>query len=293
MIEQGTASLSMADVDQRGVGKMNAKLTTATDMAADASNQPKRKYGIVENTTYGLCITLGLASLISMIATNSLIVYVAMSLGVFSSANVVRQRLMLAMGSSLREVINKIRNDVNRLSKINDSLTNNVEEIGIEVARLGDIEKSLQGLLAEGQQDMNEFMNLLKINKEVQGRQVLCIKKKVSENIIEQVIRSDRNGDFVINPDEIEMLLTRLETIEGLEINEERFKKKIKLRGSGLHSVIAVIRNLMESKDDDEAIFRIDVVKYALKLVLDLNKGKDAVSRNLDMDYNIDPLSQR
>lgn len=265
MIEQGTASMSMADVNQGGVGKKNAQRSTATDMSehSNADDQPKRKHGIVEMTTYGVCGTLVLTALLSMaLVSSSGIVVVAMSLGIANAVNAVRQRCILAFGGSLREIINRVRKDVNRLMRINVSLTENVNGVETEAKRLDSIEKNLQTALDERQTDMKTFMNLLKTNKETQEKMKFCIKEVVSQEIIEQVVRSDRDQDFIIDPEEIDMLLVRLGTLDGLDIDEARFRKKMEEKGSSLTAVIGVIRNLMENTKEEEEIFHIDVEEY-------------------------------
>ena len=76
-----------------------------------------------------------MASVISIAIAPTVIVTIAMTIGIANSVNAIRQRCILAFGSSLRQVINNIRLNVNRLMDINEKLTKEIEEIENEVSR--------------------------------------------------------------------------------------------------------------------------------------------------------------
>lgn len=260
--------MSMADVDDRGVGKKNATRSTAARMrkVLPSMRKPKRKHGITELVTYTLSAALASTSVLSILAAHSIITYVAMSLAIFNSANTLRQRVSIAVGKTLRDVINMIRHDINILTNLNSSLTKEVDEVKEEASRLKGIQKRVQDKMDETHQDVNVFMDSLRENHEIQKRMKQIIKQQVMQAIIEQVVKSDKDGDFQISHSEVDMLLTRLDTLEGFSVEEDRFRRHLALRGYGLESVITVIKNLMDHEEEEDSIFHFDVGQYQRSL---------------------------
>jgi len=265
--EQGEASMSIADVDQSGVGKKKATKVTA-DRATEgdggtSSVKEKRRHGIIEQATYFNCIVLIIAAAFAIGTTSSAIVDVAMSLGIFNAVYVIWQRYQLSAVKLLREVINSIREEVNELIVINDNLTITTNNVNTEVQRLSSIETDVKQILAEQKEGMEEFMSILRENREIQNKMEKCLKNDLAQELIEQVVRSDQDKDFKIDPEEIDMLMMRLGTLDAVIIDEEKFRKEMELRGYGLFSVLTIIKDLVgHDVDDDGGIFKFDMKAY-------------------------------
>lgn len=273
MIQRGVPSLSLADVDEQGVGKANATLSTAAEMRqegessssaveAKTTTTSRRKLGIVEMATYTLSAALASTSVLAIVASQSVTVYVAGALGAFNSANVFRQRLGIAGGESLREIMKAIRREITQLANINSSLIKELDDVQEEASRLEDIENILQEQMADSQREQNAFMDTLRESREIQKKIKGILRAQIAQEIIQQVLKADRDGDFRLDPEEIGPLLNRLRTLDGFTVKEDRFREYLVSRNFGLKCVIDLIQNLMtneEKGEAEDAIFHFDV----------------------------------
>ena len=69
----------------------------------------------------------------------------------------------------------------------------------------------------------------------------------VIQNIVSVVLSSDKDGDFLMNQNEIDSMIIRIERIQGVEINDGLFKKKIIERGNNVDAVINLIKDLLDA----------------------------------------------
>lgn len=195
-------------------------------------------------------------------ASQSVTVYVAGALGAFNSANVFRQRLGIAGGESLREIMKAIRREITQLANINSSLIKELDDVQEEASRLEDIENILQEQMADSQREQNAFMDTLRESREIQKKIKGILRAQIAQEIIQQVLKADRDGDFRLDPEEIGPLLNRLRTLDGFTVKEDRFREYLVSRNFGLKCVIDLIQNLMtneEKGEAEDAIFHFDV----------------------------------
>lgn len=71
------------------------------------------------------------------------------------------------------------------------------------------------------------------------------------QNIISVVFSADSDGDFKINPHEVDTLKLRLKTIDGVDFSEENFEKAMKKASSDGHDIQALLE-VMKNLYDDE-----------------------------------------
>ena len=80
------------------------------------------------------------------------------------------------------------------------------------------------------------------------------------QNLISVVLTSDKDSDFVIDPEEIDHLKLRLKAIDGVDFSEENFKKALKMSGydpdsvdvqKGGYNIKAVLDVMKNLLDDD------------------------------------------
>lgn len=106
----------------------------------------------------------------------------------------------------------------------------------------------------------------------IQAKVQQSLESQIIQNLIDVVIRSDNDQDFIIDKNEVDGLLSRLKSIEGVNFSEANFAKAIakagfdvqavmeKRGGFDLTAVIAVVKNLLDDRvPAKENIFQIDV----------------------------------
>eukprot|EP00978_Attheya_sp_CCMP212_P045469 scaffold348153_cov48-Attheya_sp.AAC.2 len=78
------------------------------------------------------------------------------------------------------------------------------------------------------------------------------------QDILDVVIRSDKDEDFIIDPEEVNLLILRLQSSNGIEVEPEKFKALMAKKGYKLSAVLDVCRNLMDHNlEDSEHVIRV------------------------------------
>lgn len=72
----------------------------------------------------------------------------------------------------------------------------------------------------------------------------------ILQDILSVLMACDLNQDSTLQDDEIEQMIRSLESIQGIEINKSLFKSKIIERERNVNSVIELIRDVLEEKED-------------------------------------------
>ena len=85
------------------------------------------------------------------------------------------------------------------------------------------------------------------------------LKSDVFQNIMRIVIACDRSKDFILDENEIEVLIVRMCMINGVIFDEELFRKEFNSDVS-LKAIIVLVRGLIDDEDRSAvgSIFRLE-----------------------------------
>ena len=85
------------------------------------------------------------------------------------------------------------------------------------------------------------------------------LKSNIVQNLFSVVSGSDKDGDNTIDENEVEDLITKLDSIKGVKINKDLFRQTIQRQGGSLVSIMGIIKGMEEGGDDskpeDEKVF--------------------------------------
>ena len=139
---------------------------------------------------------------------------------------------------------------------------------------LQQVEANLAELSKVQGQSIDTFMAQMEQYRKLQSRIQESLQAKVIQNLIEVVIISDNDKDFIMDKNEVDGLLHRLKSIEGVDFSERNFKRAIEKAGYSfdtvmqekggfdLTAVICVVKNLLDDKvPEQDNIFQIDTQK--------------------------------
>lgn len=195
-------------------------------------------------------------AIISM-AMNSANLVIAMGIfALISSGTAAWQRSQLMKLETLREVINKVRQEVNRLQIENNQLTATNTELEQQVDKVKEVEKGLNDVLTAQGEQVDTFVQTVKENQEILDKIKKKLEAKISQDILSVVMQSDRDGDFTIDPNEIDILVLRLKNAQGVELEEEKFKQMLKDGGYHVSTVLNILKDMMDSdkKEEDKVV---------------------------------------
>jgi len=159
---------------------------------------------------------------------------------------------------ALQETHKALAEQVERLGKENMRLHETVVDLSETVDRLEDVEQALDVITQTQGQSIEAFEEQVADNREILNKMQSNLKANVLQNLLQVVIRSDKDENMNIEEHEIGDLIDRIKGINGVEVNESRFTDAITSSGGSLQCVMDIIRNLMDDNvSEGDEIFII------------------------------------
>lgn len=256
ILKEEEATIIMSDVEN-GVGGSSP----SGGGASRRSNKKLKKIWshtpmeILSGTVAGLAIG---TSVTAMVMAGSTIVYIAGGLSSVVGPYAYYQQTKLTDIIALKETHEAVKREVDRLQAENLRLNETVGELSDTIDKLEDVEQALDVITQTQGQSVAAFAEQVKENRDILGQMQSNLKANVLQNLLQVVIRSDKDENMTIEEHEIGDLINRITGINGVEVNEERFRDAITSSGGSLQCVMDIIRNLMDDNvTEGEEIFII------------------------------------
>lgn len=147
---------------------------------------------------------------------------------------------------ALQETHKALSEQIDRLGRENARLHDTVNDLSDTVDRLEDVEQALDVITQQQGQSIEAFEEQVADNRSILNQMQGSLKANVLQNLLQVVIRSDKDEDMTIEGKEIGELIKKIKGINGVEVNEERFEDAITSSGGSLQAVMDIIRNLMD-----------------------------------------------
>ena len=147
---------------------------------------------------------------------------------------------------ALQETHKALTEQVERLGKENTRLRETVDDLEETVDRLEDVEQALNVITQTQGMSIEAFEEQVQDNRDILNKMQSNLKANVLQNLLQVVIRSDKDENMTIEEHEIGDLIDRIMGINGVEVNEPLFRERITSSGGSLQSVMDIIKNLMD-----------------------------------------------
>lgn len=147
-----------------------------------------------------------------------------------------------------------MKDEVNQLHGENDRLKHNVTELEGTVASLKDVEDALDLLTRTQDQNVQKLKDQVAESYKILQSMEKNLRTSVLQNLMTVIIRCDTDGDFTIDIDEIDNLLLKLKQINGLHINEQKFRDIVAEAGGKVDAIMLMIKDVLER---DESIIAL------------------------------------
>ena len=90
------------------------------------------------------------------------------------------------------------------------------------------------------------------------------LKASALQNVITVVLNSDLDHNFVFDEEEVEKLIENLKAINGLEMNEERYRNLIAENQNSVDAVVMILNDIVQKKKSGgDDIFRLSSRTFA------------------------------
>mmetsp|Transcript_17216 Transcript_17216/g.26095 ORF Transcript_17216/g.26095 Transcript_17216/m.26095 type:complete len:251 (-) Transcript_17216:1679-2431(-) len=226
------ASLSLADVDYNDVGKKEGSQLTLM--------------GMVTLILAGGSATLWAAS---MGLFGGAVVVVAGCVSFVVAPIALVQRYSLSKMATFREVHNALRGEVKRFSEENDDLERQTDALSDKAERVKKTEAHLSDIASAQGSSVNNLVNLVAENGKIQAEMEDMIKSQMVEQIMNILVQADRDQDFYVDDNEIDIIILRVRSIRGIENLDETKVRKLLKSNRGMEGLFKLIRDMEKNNE--------------------------------------------
>jgi glycerol-3-phosphate dehydrogenase len=118
----------------------------------------------------------------------------------------------------------------------------------LETKKKLDTLKSLQGRsVDELEKQLNESKAILATMKDDVAGDIL-------QNIMTVVLGADDNGDMILSDEEIDEVVKNIESLHGIDLNDEELKKVIIGKGRDIPGLMDMVKTVLESESVEAAM---------------------------------------
>lgn len=249
------------DEESQEASVASSLASVAKKKVTDADGAPLRPIGgntPMELFAGGIAGASVASSAAAMILSPGNIVFAAGGLSCAIGPYAYWQQRRLTDVVALQETHKALSEQVDRLGKENVRLHDTVVDLGETVDRLEDVEQALDVITQTQGQSIEAFEEQVQDNREILSKMQSNLKANVLQNLLQVVIRSDADESMTIEEHEIGGLVKRIQSINGVEVNEEKFRDAITRAGGSMQCVMDIIRNLMsDNPTEGDDIFII------------------------------------
>ena len=185
--------------------------------------------------------------------------------GIFFSFYSASLAVTLSDADSVNQMQNEMRGHVNQLGRENDALAGENDRLEGEVDRVAEIDAKLKGIAEAQGTNVAKLVELVAKNHEYLKRMRQITKAETAQALVEMVIESDKDGDFMLDEDETELLILKMNNFRTyIKVNAKNFKAELKKGGGSLKGVMNIVKTIVADDDatkdlpDEEKIFIID-----------------------------------
>lgn len=217
-----------------------------------------KEHTMIEIVAGGLALISVCTSIAAMIVTSSFIIngagVTAILLGPYSywqQRNITDIKALEETHEALKKEVNHLRDENIRLKGLVTDLTGTVD-------KLESIEDTLDQIRDMNVESVEEFRQQVE-----EGRQILAmmrknVKEAALQNVITVVLNSDTDGDYIFNHREVEKLIANLKAINGLEMNEAKFRQVISDNDGSVDAVVTILDDIVRGNSNaNESIFKL------------------------------------
>ena len=166
--------------------------------------------------------------------------------------------------SEMQQLQQQLRDQVNCFQQENKTLKSENQQLAQCAKRLNEVEEDLRQVAQLEGKNIQTLMEQVEEYRQIQSEIETSLQAKIIQNLMEVVIRSDDDDDFIIDKNEVDGLMTRLKSISGVDFSEDNFKQAIANAGFNTNTVLEeqggfdlkvvmkIIQNLLDDRQDQK-----------------------------------------
>mmetsp|Transcript_36588 Transcript_36588/g.67693 ORF Transcript_36588/g.67693 Transcript_36588/m.67693 type:complete len:255 (-) Transcript_36588:453-1217(-) len=231
------------------------------DDASDGSGEPLediQECTNKEKAVGGLGGVAFAASIAAMVVEVNPIVYLSGVTGAAVAPYSAFQQQKITDTEALEETNEALGEEVNKLKEENDRLEASVGQLETSVENLRDLEETLETIKKSETKNIDQLEKQLEEQKAILSKMKGNLKSTIMQNLLTTLFAIDLDGDMILSDDEIDLLITKIENLYGVDLKDDMFRAMIVGSGRDINAVMEILKNLMdESIPEEERIFTV------------------------------------
>ena len=227
------------------------EMPSAAATAASISNERTPLTLVAESTPLekaaaALAVCSVATSIVAMIITQGTLVLIAGILSCLMGPWAYYQQTRLTDIRSLKETHEALEKEVDYLSNENHRLGKSIKGLTSTVGKLEDTEKALDAITETQGNSVKAFAMQVDENKEILDKMESNLRANVLQNVIDILIRSDNDGDFIIDDVEVDDLIARMERLQGGDMDDDKVRKIISDNNGDVNALMQIVKAVLE-----------------------------------------------
>lgn len=160
--------------------------------------------------------------------------------------------------NALKETYNAMTHEVDTLKEQNDRLETEVKDLNMAVGKLENIQDALDMLTESETKSVQSLLETVEDNKMILAQMEKNLKSAVLQNIISILIGSDKDMNFMLDEEETTDLINRLTEIEGISVDEPKFRKIVRDENGSLDGIMGIIKDVLYNEEMEDPVIKFD-----------------------------------
>ena len=160
--------------------------------------------------------------------------------------------------AALRQVLNRVRTDVNRFAVENIRLGSNVNELSLEAQRLASMEQTLKDIATREESNSQTLVELVRDNRVTLNEMRHVVRSDIVTELMAAVFKGERDQSGEFSDVEIQRFLQYMHGLPAVAINEDLLVRAIQ-KDRSITSLLALIADIgVVGVQDGDTIFTIN-----------------------------------
>jgi hypothetical protein len=130
----------------------------------------------------------------------------------------------------------------------NSELEHQTTRLTEKADRVKIVEGNLQTMVGSQGSNVDSFVALVQENAKVMESMEALLAAQVAQHLMSTVVQTDHNLDFKLSDTEINELILRVGTMQGVEAVDEQELRRVLSRSNGVEGVYSIIQSMLDSK---------------------------------------------
>ena len=154
---------------------------------------------------------------------------------------------------ALKQTYAALKGEVDRLAGSNQDLKSTIGRLGGAVTKLEEIETVIEGITQTKGQSVESLLEAVQENKETVELMEMNVRAVVMQNILSVIFAIDDNDDRLLSGQETTNLIKKLQEINGVMVDEKKFRAMIKGKNGSIDGVMDVIESMLNNNEDENS----------------------------------------